>query len=603
MGSARAATEAAKLKVLEYVGKGRKLDEALAYAGRSRTTYEEWRRRDATFRLKVDLLRKGGDSPAAPVGEFEQFCQEFLFQPLYWHQLQWVDLLEGRPPRDLHPAQTFEKGDPNFILCNTPPEHAKTTTITINYVTYRIVKDPNIRIVVCSKTVEMAKQFMYAIKQRLTHPKYSKLQMTYAPSGGWAQDAEMWSATKVYLGAGRDSGEKDPTLQAIGIGGQIYGARADLIIVDDAIVLSNAHEFEKQIPWLQQEVLTRLGPTGRLLVVGTRVASVDMYRELRNPERYPVGESPWTYLAQPAVLEFGEKPDDWITLWPRAQEPWLGSLEKTDEDGLYPRWDGKHLNRRRGLLAPRTWSMAYMQHDVSEDAVFRPEVVQRAVNGMRRPGLLDGSCPGHRTEGMAGLYVVATMDPAMVGDTAVIVMAVDRHSKRRYVLDAKVRTGATPAWIKGIIKEVTEVYPVNEWRIEKNAFQAYLSQDPELREWLGARGVRLSEHHTGKNKWDGDFGVAAMAPVFEAGYMELPSTVKFEAGKQLIEQLITWSPETKGKTDLVMALWFAEIRARELIGTGTARNVPSHAPNRWANRSARERQMVVNLNDLAISGR
>jgi hypothetical protein len=36
----------------------------------------------------------------------------------------------------------------------------------------------------------------------------------------------------IYLGTGRDSGEKDPTVQALGFGSQIYGARADLIIVE-----------------------------------------------------------------------------------------------------------------------------------------------------------------------------------------------------------------------------------------------------------------------------------------------------------------------------------------------------------------------------------
>ncbi len=44
----------------------------------------------------------------------------------------------------------------------------------------------------------------------------------------------------IYLGAGRDSGEKDPTVQALGFGSQIYGARADLIILDDVVMNANA---------------------------------------------------------------------------------------------------------------------------------------------------------------------------------------------------------------------------------------------------------------------------------------------------------------------------------------------------------------------------
>ena len=55
-----------------------------------------------------------------------------------------------------------------------------------------------------------------------------------------------------------------------------------MIIVDDAVTLKNANEFEKQIRWLTQDVRSRLNPTGKLIVIGTRVASVDLYRELRN---------------------------------------------------------------------------------------------------------------------------------------------------------------------------------------------------------------------------------------------------------------------------------------------------------------------------------
>ena len=45
----------------------------------------------------------------------------------------------------------------------------------------------------------------------------------------------------------RDSGEKDPTIQALGIRAHVYGARADLVIMDDCVDMTNAAEYEKQI--------------------------------------------------------------------------------------------------------------------------------------------------------------------------------------------------------------------------------------------------------------------------------------------------------------------------------------------------------------------
>lgn len=601
----RLSKEEAQERYIQLTQKGWKHDDVMKAIGRGESAYAEWRRLDDHFRMRVDVARHTLSNKRVKGGEisFPDFCAKYLFQPLSWHQLQWVDLLEGRTPRDLHESETYEPGDPNFLLVNTPPEHAKTQTLSVNWATYQVCMNPNVRIIFVSKTAEFAKQILYAVKQRLTHVKYVDLQAAYAPQGGWKQDAQMWGAGKVYLGSERDSGEKDPTMQAIGIGGQIYGQRTDLIIVDDAVVLSNAHEYEKQIRWLQQEVITRGGDMGRLFVIGTRVDPIDMYSELRNPERYPDGGSPWTYLAQPAVLEFADDPKEWKTLWPRAFEPWPGATVAPDRDGMYPKWDGTRLKRRRGQLARKTWALAYMQASVSEDSVFPEEVVRKCVNNRRQPGLMVPGAPGHRPEGMEGLYVIGSMDPAMVGDTGVIVMGVDRHQKKRFILEVLKQPHATPGWIKQTIKDLTEKYKIHEWRIEKNAFQAYLTQDETLREHLDGLGVRLSEHHTGKNKWDVDFGVASLATVLEAGLIELPATHVVEAAKALVEQFITWAPETKNKTDLVMATWFAEIRAREIINTGGSKNSANYLPNRFATRRSRSQQVVLNLNDLAIAAR
>ena len=595
-------TDQAKAKFIEMTRQKYLVPEIMGEIGFSRTTYEYWRQHDPGFALAVDsargILISESRQERKTAGSFEEFCPKYLGHPLYWHQLQWIDLLEGRPPRDLHPAENFEYHGVTHFLVNTPPEHAKSTTLTINYCTYLICSNPNIRIRVVSKTQTMAKEFIYAIQQRLTHPKYVALQSRFAPGeGGFKGQSAVWKQDTVYLGAEvRDSGEKDPTIQALGIGGQIYGARADVIIVDDAVVLSNAHEYEKQIRWLQQEVLTRLGPTGRLLVIGTRVDSTDLYKELRNGDRYPTGHSPWTYLSQPAVLEFAENPEDWKTLWPRAAIPWDGSLDQADTEGLYPRWSGKYLSQRRGLLDPRTWAMAYMQADVSTDSTFKSEDIRRCINGMRKMGTLKKGAAGHRPQAMEGLHIIGSLDPAMSGDGAICVVGLDRVDSMRYLLEARVQTAPTPSWVTSSIKELTEKYGIDEWVIEKNGYQASITKDQDLIDWFTARGVTLHPHFTGNNKHDPDWGVASMAGLFVNGLIELPSTQNAEAIKQLVEQLITWRPSKhgdlyRGKTDLVMALWFAELRARAMVQQKSMTR--AHIPNRYLSRNARASQYVV----------
>lgn len=599
----------AKRLVLKRITAGESVRAAIASVGRKEATYQVWRSKDAEFRKSVDLARTALGKPAPPVrrpvGEFAEFRRKYLGMETFPHQQMWIDLMEGVPLSGLHPSIIYEQNDPRHIMINCPPEHSKTICISIDYVTYRICKDPNIQVIVVSKTQEMAKQFVYAVKQRLTHPRYKSLQDDFGPADGYQGASAVWQSSMVYLDASaRDSGEKDPTLVALGIGGQIYGARAHLIILDDCVVLSNANQYEGQIRWIQQEVLTRLGPGGKMIIAGTRVDSIDLYRELRNPERYPDGKSPWTYLGQPAVLEFHDDPDKWVTLWPKSNIPWVGTEDKPDEDGLYPRWDGKRLKQRRGMLDPKTWSMVYMQHEVSDTAIFSSKAIRACVNGNRTVGVLRKGTKYHRAEGMDGLYIICSMDPAMAGETGAVVLAVDMKTQMRYVLDACRMPSPSPQQIKSLIRTWTEKYNPNCWVIEKNAFQLYLTRDEEIRNYLANRGVAMMEHYTGQNKIDPDFGVASVAPLFDEGLIELPSSHNSEGVKALIEQLITWVPGVKGKDlkmDLPMALWFAELKARTMVEQHTMKAI-SHRRSRYLPKYRQGRQNVVYLDDYMSEG-
>lgn len=146
---------------------------------------------------------------------------------------------------------------------------------------------------------------------------------------------------------------------------------------------------------------------GKILVVGTRIESVDMYSELLKPDYYSDGESPWTYLTQPAVLKFGEDPADWETLWPKTNRaPVTIKARKEvqqDENGLWPMWDGPALARKRRKMSPRNWSMVYMQDQVADDATFRMEDVQGCIDRQRYAGRMFDGLPGHRKYGLDGL--------------------------------------------------------------------------------------------------------------------------------------------------------------------------------------------------------
>jgi hypothetical protein len=314
-------------------------------------------------------------------------------------------------------------------------------------------------------------------------------------------------------------------------------------------------------------------------------------------------------MSMPAVLEYNDDPEKWTTLWPKSNIPWEGSEDNIlpDEDGLYPKWNGPALFRRRSEVSPAAWALVYQQQDVQEDSIFPPACVQGSVNRMRKRGPLKPGTPGH-PEAQGQWYTIMGLDPAMAGNTAAVIMTVDRQTRQRYILDVENMQEPTPQKIQKLIEDWVQKYHPQELRIETNAHQKAYALDEVLRNYLASAGVRFSSQFTGKNKWDTGFGVAAMSGLFgtmrsnthqDDNLIELPSQDGSEGIKALIQQLITWKPDTKGKTDCVMALWFCELRAREVIGT--TRMGQSHIPNKWATPKQQGNRYMINLNDYEFN--
>jgi hypothetical protein len=193
------------------------------------------------------------------------------------------------------------------------------------------------------------------------------------------------------------------------------------------------------------------------------------------------------------------------------------------------------------------------------------------------------------------MWTIASMDPAMSGDTFTIVGKIDRSSQKRWIENAFVQNSPSPTYIRQLIKSVTEEYGVNEWVIEKNAFQLFLTMDPEINSYLASRGVKMTPHYSGTNKSDPDFGVASLSTLFGStrrinegngrhvhnkdNLIELPDQSMSQGVKTLIEELLLWVPGKRGKDlrqDGPMALWFFELRARQILGFGQDRPVSTH---------------------------
>ena len=240
--------------------------------------------------------------------------------------------------------------------------------------------------------------------------------------------------------------------------------------------------------------------------------------------------------------------------------------------------------------------------------MFSPESVKAAINGNRMSGPIPRGMVNQRADGMNGLVILGGVDPATSGHTAAVIIGLDVKTQKRYVLDVFNKPGITPEAMRDMIKGFTDKYKVTEWRIERNGFQGFLVHDRELNDFCAARGSVIRPHFTGSNKHDADFGVASMTTLFSGWedkhqLIELPSTHGSEAVKAMIEQLVTWAPSApkSQKTDICMALWFAELACRDRV-IANSNYVRSHVKNSFATPWDKSTQVTVSLVDSEIQG-
>ena len=121
--------EEAQFRVLTQLKLGQTIKMAMESVGRSEAAFRQWTLTEPSFKEQADKARLDSKGIKTDLAElkniaFEDFSQEFLDTSLFDHHLDWVDLVEGREPRFLHPSMTYVPGASNRVLINVPPEHA-----------------------------------------------------------------------------------------------------------------------------------------------------------------------------------------------------------------------------------------------------------------------------------------------------------------------------------------------------------------------------------------------------------------------------------------------------------------------------------------------
>jgi len=156
-------------------------------------------------------------------------------------------------------------------LVLAPRGHGKSTILTIAYLIWRIVQNPNIRILIVSNAATAAEKFLESIKDHFE--KNELLRTLYGDFVG-----KKWNTGSITVAKRTKVGIKEPTVSTVGVYGSIVSGHFDLIMVDDLVDFENALKKEsrdKMWNWLW----TVLMPTadGEIHFIGTRYNDDDLY--------------------------------------------------------------------------------------------------------------------------------------------------------------------------------------------------------------------------------------------------------------------------------------------------------------------------------------
>lgn len=184
-----------------------------------------------------------------------------------------------------------------------PRDHGKTEIFCVAYPLRRICEDPDVRILIVQKTATEAEKTLAVIKVELE--RNGPLKRYYAVhweeltgqrdiSNATGQVERQgrregaWQRRRIYVKRNRRS--KDPTIEAVGVGGAVIGGHFDVIILDDIEDDENTKTGERLKSlrrWFTGTILQLREPHTKTLVVGTlKTAGEDIYNFILNNPRW-----------------------------------------------------------------------------------------------------------------------------------------------------------------------------------------------------------------------------------------------------------------------------------------------------------------------------
>jgi len=403
-------------------------------------------------------------------------------------------------------------------------EAGKTSQLSIGRTLWAIGRNPNVRVVIVSRTINQGRKILRAIKGYIERSEELRLVFPDLRPG------PRWNDSEIIVQ--RTTTSKDPTVQVASAGvGSLQGARIDIAILDDVLTHENTRTPELRqamFDWYLASIAGRVNPDGgQVIFVGNAFHPQDMMHLL--------AENPMWHSARFPVLT-----DDGYSTWPA-------------------RWSNDRVSAKRIELGPHEFARQMLCKPLDEGATrFRREWIKGALDKGRGTQLayaLTTVPPGYQTYTGVDLGTRKSKK----SDLTVLFTIIVHPNGTREVLEISSGRWNGPEIVDRLV-DVHHRY-ASVLIVENVSAQQFIVDFTKQHSAIPVVGFT-----TGKNKWSAEFGLESLAIELANGKWLIPSTDQgVPATKDIsawIEEMIHYDPNAH-TGDRLMAMWFAREGSRQ----------------------------------------
>lgn len=244
-------------------------------------------------------------------------------------------------------CQMLLEGKIKNLMVFMPPQHGKSEIISRQFPAWAFGQNPDLKIVGCSYSSDLAEQFSRSIQRTIDSREYQAIfPDTYLNGSNVRTDIKGYLRNvDIFEMVGRKGFYK-----AVGVGGSLTGTPVDIAIIDDPVKdanEANSVTYRQRVwDWYNTVLTTRLHNHSKQLFIMTRWHEDDLAGRILKSE-----PQDWTVLAIPAICEV---------------ENDGGMSSRKIGEALWPSHHSIQKLHKQKSRAPREFNALYQQHPTVE---------------------------------------------------------------------------------------------------------------------------------------------------------------------------------------------------------------------------------------------